>query len=913
MKHLSVFLLQALLIPFFAVCGIKPVNLTCEYLTDPAVVDVLQPRLSWVNEADSGERGQFQTAYQIRVASSPGMLATPDLWDSHKIPSPETNRIVYNGKPLSSRQECWWQVRVWDRNGRPSEWSKPAFWRMGLLHPSDWQAMWIGAPWQGEEALPPTPWPSAPLKTLPPPAPLLRKAFYVQKEVVKAVAFVTGLGYFELYVNGSKVSDDELVPNQTNYGKRPGLPERSIPLEDSFREYRVMYLAYDITSFLRQGENVVGAMLGNGFYNPGKFWCEGYGTPRFIGQIYLTYSDGTEDVIVSDRSWKASRGPVVMDMVYFGEHYDVRLEQPGWNAPGFDDALWEFAAQRKAPEGKLVAHTALPDKVTKRIAPVSIRRKGPGTYRVSFGEEISGRLRIQNVSAPAGHKVTIRYLSNLFSGDNSYTFGGKGMETYASRFNWFVFHAVEISNWPGELRPDQLVAEAVNTAVEEAAVFETSSALFNSINRIWKRSQLDNMHGGIASDCPHRERSAYTGDGQIACVTVMHNFDARAFYYKWIRDIYGAQNPETGYVPNGAPWQPGCGGGVAWGAAICIIPWEFYVHYGARDILTDTYEAMKDYVRYMLNWVDTSGIMYHQRTGKDGKPLRWFNLGEWCAPGQTIPDDMAHTFYLWYCADITAKTAYVLGFEEERRKYEFLAERTRQAFQKKYFDPVKGTYGDGGGNILALKMGVPADQYPRIIEALKRNLKATRGHLDTGILGTRFFFEVLAENGLQDLAFEAMNKKTYPSYGYWLKKGATTTRERWDNGGSHNHPMFGGGLVWFYRNLAGMQADPNEPGYKHIVFRPQPVPELDRVAYFLQTPYGKAGLEWKQEKDRFTVDILVPPGSHATVYVPAKKGCTVLESGRKPSESPFLQEKGWTDSYAVFETASGKYQFTVQE
>lgn len=912
MKHTIPFLFPLLLGIHVAFGGIKPVRLTCEYLKDPAVVDIAQPRLAWINEADSGERGQFQTAYQIRVASAPELLETPDLWDSRKISSPLSNRIAYAGKPLVSRQECWWQVRTWDASGKPSAWSEPAFWRMGLLNPSDWKATWIGAPWQGEEALPRTPWPNAPLKTLPPPAPIFRKTFTIQKPVAKAVAFVTGLGYFEFFVNGKKVSDDELVPNQTNYGKRPGLPEGSIPLEDNFREYRVMYLAYDIKSFLWQGENVLGAIVGNGFFNPAKFWCEGYGTPRFIGQIYITYTDGSEDIIVSDRSWKASKSPILMDMVYFGEHYDARLEQAGWNVPGFDDSSWENVVERKAPEGKLVAHTALADKVTLRLPPKKIRKKGPGNYLVDFGVEISGRLRIHDVQGSAGHKVTFRYVSNLYSGDNSYIFSGKGEETYASRFNWFVFHSVEIINWPGDLLPEQIVAEAVNTPVEETAVFETSNVLFNNINRIWQRSQLDNMHGGLASDCPHRERSGYTGDGQIACATVLHNFDARAFYYKWIRDIYGAQNPETGYVPNGAPWQPGCGGGVAWGAAICIMPWEFYLYEGTPDILAGNYEAMKDYIRYMQNWINEEGIMFHQRTGKDGKPLRWFNLGEWCAPGSTVPDDMVHTFYFWYCADITAKTARILALDQEAEVYEALASKTRQAFWKKYYDPVNGTYGNGGGNIFALKMGVPDDQYPKVIAALKKNLKATRGHLDTGILGTRFFFEVLAENGMQDLAYEAMNKKTYPSFGYWIRKGATTTRERWDNKGSHNHPMFGGGLVWFYKNLAGMQADPAEPGYRHLIFKPQPVKKVNYVTYSNLTSFGKAGITWKQSEDDFIMEVTVPVGCHATVYVPAAEGKGITESGRKPDEAKFVKAKGRTGEYAIFETASGRYRFEVR-
>jgi alpha-L-rhamnosidase len=892
---------------------LTPTQLTCEYLKNPPVIDKATPRFAWVNTADSGERGQLQAAWQIRVASSKDKLAQPDLWDSGKIKSEESTRVEYNGKNLHSRQECWWQVRVWDRDNDSSQWSEPAFWRMGLLNPDDWQAEWIGAPWQGEEALPkPKGGPNAYPTELPPPAPLLRKTFLINKEIAKAVVFVTGLGYFELYVNGEKVGEDVLVPNQTNYGKRPELINANIPLEDNFRAYKVMYLAYDIKDLLHKGENVIGSILGNGFYNAPKFWTASYGSPRFIGQLHITYSDGSEQVIVSDQSWKASKSAILMDLVYHGEIYDARKEQPEWCAPDFDDSQWQTVVKRKAPEGKLVAHTADPDRITERIAPVKIEKIADGNYRVDFGVEISGWLRFNNVEAPAGHKLEIKYLSNQYSGDNTYIFKGGQPESYAARFNWFVFSAVELINWPGELKPQQLMAEAVNTYIKESAKFETSNQLFNDINKIWKRSQMDNMHGGIASDCPHRERSPYTGDGQVACVTVMHNFDARSFYHKWIQDMRDAQNVETGYVPNGAPWQPGCGGGVAWGAAICIIPWEFYLHYGAQDILADTYYGMKEYIRYMKTWLDEDGIMYSQALGRDGKPLKWMNLGEWVAPGKTVPDEMVHTFYFWRCADLTAKTAKALNNNAEALEYTELAEQTKRAFYKRFYDEVNGTYGNGGGDIFALRMGVPASQYENVVSALKANIKANDGHLDTGIFGTQFFFEVLSDIGLHDLAYEAMNKHSEPGYGHWLELGATTTREQWDLGGSHNHPMFGGGLVWFYRKLAGMTQDPEQSGYRHIIFKPQPVDEMTYASYINNTPYGKAGIYWKKVNGKFIMDVTIPVGSYATVYVPAVKSENILESGKKIEKANSVRYQKTEDGYVVFNVGSGKYTFEVK-
>ena len=904
---------KLLLILCFLVIGsllvnakINPTQLTCEYLKNPSVVDVQQPRLAWINVAGDGERGQLQTAFQIRVATTKDKLENPDLWDSKKVESDASTRVEYDGDKLVSRQDCWWQVRFWDKNGEVSEWSEPAFWHMGLLNENDWQAKWIGVPWQGEEALPK---PARNLggdgnrlQELPPPAPLFRKEYNATKQVEKAVAYVTGLGYFEMYLNGKKVGDDVLVPNQTNYGKRPELPEQFIPLDDNFRAYKVMYLAYDISDQMVSGENSFGAILGNGFYNPAKHWDLGYGSPRLLMQVHITYTDGTEDVIVSDESWKVSKSPILMDMVFYGEHYDARLEQDGWCSAGFDDSTWENAVLRKAPEGKLTAHTAHPDKVYETLEPVRIEKMYNGNYKVDFGIEISGWVRLKNVEGPAGHKVEINYMSNTFSGDNSYIFKGEGKENYAARFNWFVFREVEIVNWPGVLEPENICAEAINTYIEESADFETSNPLFNEVNKIWKRSQTDNMHGGIASDCPHRERSPYTGDGQVACITVMHNFDAQNFYYKWIQDIIGAQNVETGYVPNGAPWQPGCGGGVAWGAAVNIMPWEFYVHYGAVDMLEEAYEPMKEYVRYMQTWVDDEGIMYSQRVGLNGDVLRWFNLGDWVTPGDLPADELVHTFYFWRCADITAKAAEVLGRGKEAKKYAELAEATKEAFHKRFFDAEKGTYGNSGANIFALKMGVPEAEYQRVIKALKENIKKNKGHLDTGIFGTQFFFEVLTENGMHDLAYEAMNKKEEPGYGRWLTLGATTTWEHWDTGGSHNHPMFGGGLVWLYRQLAGMQADEEIPGYRHIIFHPQPVEEMEFARYYNKTPYGKAGIKWQQNEGKLNVDITVPVGCTATVILPGADFVADENEGVKIVSQ--AQNK------LVLEIGSGTYNFS---
>jgi alpha-L-rhamnosidase len=913
MRSFVFYLLGLSLVLQACTAGMRPERLTCENLKDPPVIDVPAPRLSWINTDGNYTRGQKQTAWEIMVSSTREGLkkGQADLWSSGKVNSSQSFNIPYKGKQPGSRQDCWWKVRVWDMNDKVSGWSEPGYWSMGLLDENEWKAQWIGAPWQGEEPIPDRERPLTASRArqgqtpsdisslnAPPPAPMLRKTFNVSKKIESARAYVTGLGYFEFYVNGKKAGNDVLVPNQTNYGKRPGLMNNPIPLEDNFREYKVFYLAYGIEDLIRNGENAIGVILGNGFYNAPINWTESYGTPRFLGQIYIKYTDGSEDVILSDQSWKAAKSPIIMDLVFDGEHYDARQEQPGWSEAGFDDSRWETAVPRKAPEGKLRAHMAYTDKVMESIEPVKIEKLEGGRYAVDFGQEISGWVHLKGINGKSGQKIDIRYVHQTPVGDNSYTLSGKGNESYAARFTWFVFRNIEITGWPGELKPENLAAEAVYTFVETTGKFESSNTLFNDINRIWWRSQTDNMHGGIASDCPNRERSPYTGDGQVACVTVMHNFDSRAFYTKWIRDILGSQNVNTGYVPNGAPWQPGCGGGVAWGAAMNIMPYEYYLHYGDTLMLSDNYEGMKGYIDYMLTWTDEEGIMYSQVIGPNGKPNRWMNLGDWVAPGELPPDNMVHTFYLWRCADLTASSAKVLGYSDDAEYFGSLAEKTRIAFMEKFWDEAAGSYGRYGGNIFALKMGVPADRKESVIAALKSDIAASGGHLDTGIFGTQFFFEVLSENGMHDLAYEAINKKTMPGYGWWLEQGATTSWEHWEKPGSGNHPMFGGGMVWLYRKLAGMNADPDDPGYHHIIFRPEPAGDVRSCSYSNLTQYGEASIDWTREKGKFRLNITVPVGSKATVYVP---GIVTGNDGVS-----FNQPE---DGYSVAQVESGQYAF----
>lgn len=841
-------------------CDIVPVRLTCEMMEEPNCIDIRHPRLSWINSpADSTIMGAAQSAYRIRVASSPEMLDEPDIWDSRKTRSDRSVFIPYEGKELCSGQQVWWQVQVWDKHGNASEWSRPAKWRMGIVSPEEWQAKWIGAPWQGE-------WEDNNST----PAPQFRKTVDLNRKIRSATAFVTGLGYFEFYVNGEKIGDEVLVPNFTNYSRRPRLPETNIAIEDNFRGYRVMYLTYDITGQLAQGKNILEMLVGNGWYNTHtRRWPASYGSPRMLCQIKITYDDGSEDTIISDTSWKVRKSPVVFNDEYLGEIFDARE----------CDREWQDVVERKAPTGELCASYAPLDKVMETISPVSFRRTDEG-WEADFGKEISGWLRFRDVNGKSGDILTVKYISESPVGEQKYIFGDGKCEDYAPKFTWYVFRKAIISGV--ELSEDNVTAEVVNTDVKADSEFTSSNPLLNQINTIWRRSLEDNLHGGTMSDCPHREKSPYTGDGQVCCETVMANYDCYTFYHKWIRDIRDAQNTDTGYVPNSAPWQPGCGGGVAWGAAIHIMPWEMYRHFGDVCMLEDNYDAMTRHLKHLLSWTTKDGTMnYQMKTANGSRGFdQWLQLGEWVAPFGLPSKELVHTYFLWHCADITAKTAHVLGKNKDYRKYTEIAETVKTAFHKRFYSSKDKSYGDYGANVFALHMGVPEEYEDIVVGTLRKELTEKYcKHLNTGIFGTRRLFEVLARYGMNDLAYEIMNQKDYPSFGWWLEQGATTTWERWDGKDSRNHPMFGGGLTWLYNTLAGVNIDEERPGYRNIIIRPILVKDLEDIAYSKMTPYGELRVSISHKDFKGSMTVTVPVGTSAEVYLPNDQEAQIFNQG----------------------------------
>ena len=865
---------------FLSLSKLTPSELSCEHQQQP-LVDKTTPHLSWKNVSD--EQGAGQSAYRIRVTKRQGGKEIV-VWDSGKVISDNSLYIPYGGEPLVSSCDYSWQVKVWDSNNKASQWSKKAYWHTGKLSSDVWWAQWIGAPWQGEDSYD-IEWAKRTKKNSRPrvdlkriedvtPSPLFRKEFEVKGGIRSARFYGTGLGYFELYLNGERIGNDYFAPNQTNYTKRPLLGTRSIAIEDPFNEYLVMYLSYDLTPYIQRGKNCVGAILGNGFYNLIEYWPSmGYGTPRLFGQIEIEYTDGSRHYIPTNSSWRCTKSAITADQLYLGEHYDARLEHNGWATADYDDSAWEQSVVKQAPCGKLVAQNGPADRIIKRYAPTSIVKQEDGALLVSFPEEISGWVELKNLALSRGQKIDIKYVNESFNGSNSYIAKGEGKESYHARFTWFVFSQVEIRGVEN-LSTKQIEAQAVSSDVASVAEFHSSNETLNGLHKAWRLTQLDNMHGSVPSDCPHRERMAYTGDGQLASVMAMHNFDVSAFYNKWIRDIRGAQIA-NGYVANAAPWQPGGGGGPAWGSSIAIIPWEHYMHYGDRRVLEESYKPIKDYIAWAERWVDADGIMEVK------EKIRWVRLGDWISPQNRLPHPATvHTFYYYTCVDIAAKIAEILGNEVDKAHYVALRERAVKAYHNRFYNAEERTYGNYGANILALRMGMSGEYQQIALEALKRNIAEADGLFFTGIIGTRYIFDMLCEMGEVDLAYSMITKRTMPSFGYWLEQGSTTLWESWEGrkGLSKNHPMWGGGLTWIYRYLGGLKAI--EPGFRSFEIAPLVPKGLDHLRYSLNTVYGKIEIAWRVENGEFTLNCTVPAGTTAMIKLPYGSSATKVGPGK---------------------------------
>ncbi|MCX6877426.1 MAG: glycoside hydrolase family 78 protein [Verrucomicrobia bacterium] len=872
----------------------EPSRLRCEYLVDPLGIDVAKPRLSWVIEErsqSSEDRGQKQSGYQVLVASTPESLAKDqgDLWDSGKVESDQSIQVEYSGKLLGSRLACHWKVRVWDKGGKASAWSAPAGWSMGLLNPQDFKAKWIGAPTD------------APIE----PAPLLRKTFSLDKKIERATAYISGLGYYELTLNGQKVGDHVLDPKFTRYDRR------------------VLYVTYDMTRQLKNGNNAMGVMLGNGWYNyhvknPWSFDTAPWrAKPKMLLQLEIAFADGSTQTIISDESWKYSTGPIQFDGMLSGEVYDARLEKEGWNTAGYDDSKWVAAKVVDAPKGKLSAQMVQPIRVTEVLKPVKVSQPKPGVYLYDMGQNIAGTARLA-VTGPAGTEVKIQY-AELLHDDGTlnpdrikvfcqsaefqterYVLKGKGTEIWQSRFMYHGFQYVQVTGFPGEPKLADLEALVMHTDLENAGTFECSNELLNKIQHCTRWSYLNNFHGH-PTDCPNREKIGWTGDAHVAAETGLYNFDASAAYTQWMLDFKDEQRDSgelPGIVPTGG-WGYQWGGGPGWTSAYVLIPWYMYQYRGDIRLLAEHYENLKRYVDYLTSMAK-NGIV-------------GIDPGDWSVAKTETPVEVTSTGYYYCDAVIVSKMAGILGQPDDAAKYAQLAAAIRQAFNREFLNGQTKQYANGSQTALscALYQGLvePAD-VDTVLDNLVANVEMQGNHLDCGILGTKYLLHVLANNGRADVAFKVTAQTTQPSWGYWIKQGATTLWEKWDDSdGSHNHVMFGDVSAWFFKSLAGICPDESGPGFKKIIIKPAIVGDLTWVKCGYDSIHGRIVSNWKLDAGKLTMEVTIPMNTTATVYVPSKDAAGVTESNKLAARAQGVKFLRMENGAAVYEVGSGTYRF----
>lgn len=700
--------------------------------------------------------------------------------------------------------------------------------------------------------------------------PLFRKSFGIKKAVTSATVFISGLGQFEMSINGKKAGDHFLDPGWTQFSKK------------------AQYVTFDVTKQLRRGENVIGVSLGNGFYYiPGERYRKltgAYGYPKMIAKIRVQYKDGSEQTIVSDNSWSTAPSPVFFSSIYGGEDYDASKEKSGWDQKGYNDAGWKRAVVTTGPP-KLVAQSAAPVKVMQVFNPVSKKELSKGVWVYDLGQNFSGIPSIK-VSGKKGDTVRLRP-AELINADGSanqkatgaphyytYVLKGTGIEEWQPRFTYYGFRYVQVEGATphagntGLPVIKKLKGLHIRNSADEIGSFSCSNALFNKTNDLIRWAIRSNMVS-VFTDCPHREKLGWLEETHLMGASVQYNYDIAALIKKVVHDMIDAQTPE-GLIPDIAPEYVHFDGGFRdspeWGSAGVIFPWYAFQWYGDTAILRDAYPMMKKYVHYLK--------------GKAKGHILYFGLGDWFdlgpnRPGvsQLTPEGVTSTATYYYDLTILSKIARVLGYKSEVPFFEDWAQTVKMAFNKKFFNTITKQYATGSqaANAMALYMGLvePRDRNA-VVQNLVKDIRAHNNALTGGDVGYRYVLRALEDAGYSDVIYDMNNRSDVPGYGYQLAHGATALTESWAAlpSVSNNHFMLGHLMEWFYSGLCGIRQAEGSVGFKAIEIRPHPVGSITHARAQYHSVYGLIEAGWKKEGRQFTVTVSIPPNTTATVYFP---------------------------------------------
>ena len=876
---------------------IKVTSLKCEYADNPLGIDTQNPRFSWQIESDG--QNVMQESYKIEVSLNEDDFISP-IWDSGIVASDQSVHVKYEGPELSSDTFYYWRVQIQANEGK-SDWSMPAYWHTGLLNEHDWLAKWIE----------PSEKPTA--------CPMLRKEFSLKGNVESAYAFVSGVGLYELRLNGQKVGEDYLTPGWTSYNKR------------------IQYQTYDVTDAIKE-KNALGIILADGWYKGHLTWHNinnMYGE-RYAAliQMHIKYDNGESEIIVTDDSWRWTESEISSAEIYHGETSDLRLYEKGWDSFGYDDAKWRQTEVSEYSPEKIISQINTPVRVMQEIKPIEIITTPKGETVIDMGQNMTGFVRL-DVDGKTGDKIVLRHFEVLGDDGNvflenlvhakqkdEYILGEEGAVSLQPRFTFHGFRYVYLEEFPYEPKLEQFTGLVLYSDMETTGYFETSDALINKLqeNILW--SQKGNFVD-IPSDCPQRsERLGWTGDVQIFVKTAAFNMACEPFFAKWLGDLTEDQKAD-GLVPWVIPdvveeymypkqWLEGSGQTVpssaGWGDAAVVVPWMLYICYGDKSILKMQYDSMTAWVEYIRAQGENEFLW---NTG--------FHFGDWLARdtnkenvfGATSTDFVASAYYA-YSTQLMYRTAQVLGKNDDYEKYKNLHSNILKEFRKEFVTNT-GRLSDytQAAHVLALAFGLIEDSHvQRIADTLEKLIAKNSYKINTGFLGTPHFCYALSQNGKMESAIKVLLQKECPSWLYEVEQGATTIWEYWDNDerkASYNHYAFGSIGEWMYSVLGGINIDEENPGYKHSIIAPYFAPQFEYVRAGIKTMYGLLECDWKREKDGITLSVKIPHNTCATVRL-ANILLTNIRINDKTIKDDICKEM---ESGVEITLGSGKYQIDI--
>lgn len=866
-------------------------------------------------------RNQRQTAYQLLVSDELALLDRDKgtIWDTRKVESDQSLHIPFDGNALEPGETYYWKVRVWDKNGTESDWSKTGRFVTGLFSEIDWK----GAQWIQHEDMHDSlvlvpgvhPW-GKNVKSIAlrkPVIPLFRKEFSAGKTIRAAYLFISGLGHYKAYINGDQVCDDFLSPGWTQYQKR------------------VLYNIYDVTDKVNQGQNAIGVIVGSGFYNIHneryRKMLITYGMPKLLARLKLVYSDGSEESVVTGEDWKTTPSPIIFSTIYGGETYDANLEQKGWDRPGFDDQGWRTSLPSKHPGGSLEPETAYPVRVNESFRPSRIVKLDSLNYLYDFGQNASGIVNLK-VKGKKGQRIKLipgelinneQYVTQGATGKPyywEYVLKGEGEEIWRPQFTYYGFRFIQVEGGkPADENDNSDKPEIVEltflhtfNSAPRTGSFASSNRLFNQVDRLIRYAIQSNFQS-VLTDCPHREKLGWLEQTHLMGESVHFNFELYHLYKKLIGDMAASQW-DDGLIPSIAPEYVYFGGDFSdspeWGSAGVILPWLVYKWYGDISVMEQAWPMMESYLNYLESKSD--GYIVSHGLGD------WYDLGP-KHPGysQLTPIPLTATAMYFYDANLMAEMAEILGKSADGKRLRKLADDIKIAFNDKFYNSEGKIYATGSQTAMAmpLSMGlVPEEDRKAVLENLVDSIRNNNNALTAGDVGFYYLVDALTEGGYSQLVYEMNNRDDVPGYGYQVRKGATALTESWQAlpNVSNNHLMLGHIMEWFYKGLGGIRQETGSFGYRNIVISPNKVGDIKEVSTKYESPYGTIKSAWRQNGETFELDVEIPVNATATIYVPYIEG-EIAEGETPLSEVPGLEIIGQINGRTAVKVGSGKYLF----